>query len=207
MNTKPVLALTISLLAITTCLKCRGGLPQEVHKSQDIIVFQNVNLVPMTDEKIVKNQTVLVKGNRIIEIGPSETMAVPENSQRINGRGAYLMPGLADMHMHTRDDWNDWLSDWPVSPLLLYLANGVTTIRCFGPKGSSTDYVLTGEQESKGENSSARQYTLAESSSEEISATPKKWYANKRLKALILSSYTHSCLKMSLAGRFQPPKS
>jgi hypothetical protein len=89
MNTKPVLALTLSLLAIMTCLKCRGGLPQEVHKSEDIFVFQNVNLVPMTDEKIVKNQTVLVKGNKITEIGPSETIAVPENSQRINGMGAY----------------------------------------------------------------------------------------------------------------------
>ena len=52
------------------------------------------------------------------------------------------MPGLADMHMHTRDDWNKWLSDWPVSPLYLYLANGVTTIRCFGPHGDSFGYVL-----------------------------------------------------------------
>lgn len=35
------------------------------------------------------------------------------------------------MHMHLR---YDWISDaWPVSPLKLYLANGVTTIRCFGP--------------------------------------------------------------------------
>jgi hypothetical protein len=40
------------------------------------------------------------------------------------------MPGLADMHMHLR---YDWLSDaWPVSPLNLYLANGVTTIRAIG---------------------------------------------------------------------------
>ena len=30
------------------------------------------------------------------------------------------MPGLADMHMHTRDSWDDLTSDWPLSPLLLY---------------------------------------------------------------------------------------
>ena len=52
------------------------------------------------------------------------------------------MPGLADMHMHTRDNWDDWLSDWPVSPLHLYLANGVTTIRCFGPDSDTYGYVL-----------------------------------------------------------------
>jgi len=70
-----------------------------------ITAFQNVNLVPMTDDKIVKNQTVLVKGKRIIEIGLSNEITIPENSKLINGSGSYLMPGLADMHMHTRDDW------------------------------------------------------------------------------------------------------
>ena len=106
----------------------------------EITAFQNVNLVPMTDEKIVKNQTVLVKGKRIIEIGLSNEMTIPENSKLINGSGSYLMPGLADMHMHTRDDWLS--STWPVSPFNLYLANGVTTIRCFGPAGESPNYIL-----------------------------------------------------------------
>jgi imidazolonepropionase-like amidohydrolase len=142
MNTKTLLATLLSLLIITGCSKYRGSFHPPVQKSEDIVVFQNVHLVPMTDEKIVKNQTVLVKGNRIIEIGPSKTIAVPENSKRIDGTGAYLMPGLADMHMHTRGDWDEWLSDWPVSPLYLYLANGVTTIRCFGPHGDSFGYVL-----------------------------------------------------------------
>ena len=94
----------------------------------------------MTTEKIFNGQTVLVKGKRIIEIGPSKRIAVPQNARVIDGTGAYLMPGLADMHMHTRDNWDDWMGDWPVSPLLLYLANGVTTIRCFGPEISG--YVL-----------------------------------------------------------------
>jgi len=105
-----------------------------------ITAFQNVNLVPMTDDKIVKNQTVLVKEKRIIEIGLSNEITIPENSKLINGSGSYLMPGLADMHMHTRDDW---LSPyWPVSPFDLYIANGVTTIRCFGPIGKSPNYIL-----------------------------------------------------------------
>lgn len=53
--------------------------------------------------------------------------------------------GLADMHMHLRPDW---LSDaWPVSPLKLYLANGVTTIRCFGPGDETGRYALTWRKE------------------------------------------------------------
>jgi hypothetical protein len=50
------------------------------------------------------------------------------------------MPGLADMHMHTNQDWDT--DAWPVSPLALYLANGVTTIRDFGPNGKDLMYVL-----------------------------------------------------------------
>ena len=42
------------------------------------------------------------------------------------------------MHMHSRHDWQNLT--WPVSPLSLYLANGVTTIRDFGPKGSPADH-------------------------------------------------------------------
>ncbi|MCK5022830.1 MAG: amidohydrolase family protein [Candidatus Aenigmarchaeota archaeon] len=105
-----------------------------------IIAFQNVNLVPMTEEKIVENQTVLIRGNKIIQIGPSNNTEAPRNSKIINGEGTFLMPGLTDMHMHTRDDWLSPV--WPVSPLNLYLANGVTTIRCFGPLGSSPNYIL-----------------------------------------------------------------
>jgi len=129
-------------MLILGCSKYKSSLPSPGLKSDKIVAIQNVNLVPMTEEKIVKNQTVLVKGKKITAIGPSGTVTVPENSMRIDGTGAYLMPGLADMHMHTRNDWEEWLGPWPVSPLYLYLANGVTTIRCYGPGGGSQKYAL-----------------------------------------------------------------
>lgn len=115
-------------------------------RKEEVTAFKNVNLLPMADERIIKNQTVLVKGTRILEIGPSNEVSIPENAIVVEGAGAYLMPGLADMHMHTRADW---LSDYPVSPLNLYLANGVTTIRCFGPAGRSPTYVLRWRDEIK----------------------------------------------------------
>jgi hypothetical protein len=50
------------------------------------------------------------------------------------------MPGLADMHIHTDTAWLN--GGWPVSPLNLFLANGVTTIRDFGPRGTPTGFAL-----------------------------------------------------------------
>jgi imidazolonepropionase-like amidohydrolase len=87
-----------------------------------ITVFKNVKLVPMTEEKIVENQSVLVKGSRIFKIGPSTEIKIPPKAKVIDGEGAYLMPGLADMHVHLK-------GDWPLHQLDLYLANGVTTVR------------------------------------------------------------------------------
>ncbi|MCK4787011.1 MAG: hypothetical protein KAV87_24850, partial [Desulfobacteraceae bacterium] len=102
--------------------------------------FIHVNMVPMISEIIIKDQTVLVKGDRIIAVGPGRSVTIPENATVIDGEGAYLMPGLADMHMHTSQDWDT--NAWPVSPLVLYLANGVTTIRDFGPSGEVLTYAL-----------------------------------------------------------------
>ncbi len=89
---------------------------------EEMVVFQNVNLVPMTSEKILANQTIIVKGDRIDKIGKSEALNIPPKTKVIDGNGAYLMPGLADMHVHLS-------GEWPLPQLDLYLANGITTIR------------------------------------------------------------------------------
>ncbi|MEA1977906.1 MAG: amidohydrolase family protein, partial [Chloroflexota bacterium] len=105
-----------------------------------ITAFTHVNIVPMTAEIYLENQTVLIEGSRIISIGPADEISIPPDAAIIDGKGTYLMPGLADMHMHTNQDWDT--DTWPVSPLALYLANGVTTIRDFGPSGKDLTYVL-----------------------------------------------------------------
>jgi len=100
--------------------------------------FIHAYLIPMTSAIVLPDQTVVVEGNRITDVGPSSRTEVPTSARVVNCRNAFLMPGLADMPMHLR---YNWMSDaWPVSPLKLYLANGVTTIRCFGPRGKTGRY-------------------------------------------------------------------
>ena len=131
---KRFLSLATIILFVLLLMSCGN-------ESERITAFTHVNLVPMTCETIVKDQTVLVKGEEIVAVGDSAVLAIPEGAQVIDGNDAYLMPGLADMHMHTRQDWED-RDIWPVHPLNLYLANGVTTIRDFAPQGSPITYAL-----------------------------------------------------------------
>ena len=114
--------------------------PEPVDPDEQINAFTHVNLLRMSGEVIDTDQTVIIEGTRIVEFGPSQSVDIPQDLKVLDCQGAYLMPGLADMHMHTKEEWLE--GDWPVSPLNLYLANGVTTVRDFGPRGDDLTYVL-----------------------------------------------------------------
>lgn len=83
------------------------------------IVFRNVNVVPMNQNRVLRNKTVAVKDGKIVAIGSQSSTSRIEADQRVDGAGLYLMPGLADMHMHVRMN--------PQATFNLLLANGVTT--------------------------------------------------------------------------------
>jgi imidazolonepropionase-like amidohydrolase len=80
----------------------------------------------MTNETVLENQTVIVEGDLITTIGPVNEVIISEGAEVIDGKGGYLMPGLADMHIH--------MYGWDTDPahLNLYLAQGTTTIRSVG---------------------------------------------------------------------------
>jgi imidazolonepropionase-like amidohydrolase len=102
-----------------------------------VTAFVDVNVVPMDAERVLAHQTVLVEGGRITALGPSTTIPVLAGAVRIDGRGKYLIPGLADMHVHLMrltmraDGYPEMTADSVTAEgrLFLWLANGVTTVR------------------------------------------------------------------------------
>jgi imidazolonepropionase-like amidohydrolase len=90
-----------------------------------VTAFVNVNVVPMTSEHILLQQTVLVDGETIFLIGDVDTVPVPEGAQIVDGTDRFLMPGLAEMHAHIPGADTQSLS----RVLTLFVANGVTTTR------------------------------------------------------------------------------
>ena len=93
----------------------------------ETVVFENVNVIPMDRERILRNHTVLVRDERIAEMGPASSLRVPSDAQKIDASGKYLMPGFAEMHGHLpRPDTPPEIID---RVLFLFVANGVTTVR------------------------------------------------------------------------------
>jgi imidazolonepropionase-like amidohydrolase len=62
-------------------------------------LFENVTLIDGTGRPAVPNAWVLVEGERITRVALREIEA-PRGSERIDGSGKFLIPGLMDMHIH-----------------------------------------------------------------------------------------------------------
>jgi imidazolonepropionase-like amidohydrolase len=111
------LSLILTLIAAATTAAQRG-----------IVAFTGVNVIPMDSERVLANQTVIVRDGIIAEIGAQGKIKVPKGAQKIDARGKFLIPGLTDMHAHLLSD--EALPDSLAGDeLKIMVANGVTTIR------------------------------------------------------------------------------
>ena len=111
------------------------------------LLIKNVNLVDVENKKILSGYNVLVMGDSIVS-ADKRMYKLPATAQVIDGTGKYLIPGLADAHVHfsqsgslfTRPDAIDlrkyrsfateikWTHDHMEDILRRYLSIGVTSV-------------------------------------------------------------------------------
>jgi imidazolonepropionase-like amidohydrolase len=82
----------------------------------------HVTVLPMDADRALSDQTVVIDGGRIAALGPAASTPVPRGATVVDGRGKFLIPGLFDTHIHLRPQS-------AATDLLLYIANGVTTVQ------------------------------------------------------------------------------
>lgn len=105
--------------------------------------FLDVSVIPMDEERVLSNYTVLIRSGRIVEMGPTAQIRVPKEAVTINAAGKFLIPGLADMHAHLFSTLHGETPTGVAATgagaytdtlrarrrLAQWLANGVTTVR------------------------------------------------------------------------------
>jgi len=112
------------ILLLAPCFLLVGQ--ELIDNRQREIVFKSVNVIPMDKERVIENQTVVVKNGKIIAMGDAAKVKISKGALVIDAKGKYLTPGWAEIHAHVPpiDDIE------PMKEvLILYLANGITTIR------------------------------------------------------------------------------
>ena len=105
--------------------------PAQAAGAQEMIVIESARVFDGTGAP-AKVADVLVDGERIVAVG--KHLDVPADARRVDGRGKTLIPGLHDLHTHTRSPAYDAPEDlgkaWAG-----YLLAGVTTINDYSVSG------------------------------------------------------------------------
>lgn len=82
----------------------RVGLELPVYAAQDTVAFTHARVVTMRnaerEQEVIEDGTVVVRGDRIVAVGPSATVAVPAGARRIDASGKTILPGYVDVHAH-----------------------------------------------------------------------------------------------------------
>lgn len=109
--------------------------------SAQTLTITNATVVDVSNGTLRHGTTVVIGGNRIASVAPSSATTRPRG-QVVDAKGAYVIPGLWDMHTHAYFGWTRDFGDNYVLPL--FIANGITGIR---DMGSDLDAVLRARSE------------------------------------------------------------
>ena len=95
-----------------------------------ILALTHVTLIDGTGAPPAPDATIVIADGRIASVGRADRVPVPRGARVVDGRGAYVIPGLWDAHVH--------LSPAGECALPALLAHGITSVRDMGGKPAET---------------------------------------------------------------------
>jgi imidazolonepropionase-like amidohydrolase len=108
MQVKCVLRIFAAMLSFTTTLV--------LAQSSQVTVIRAGRVFDGKADHLLTDQVIIIKGNRIEEVGPSSRLKIPSGAQVLDFSHATVLPGLIDTHTHvfeTGDIARDLLTTSP----------------------------------------------------------------------------------------------
>jgi imidazolonepropionase-like amidohydrolase len=116
---RPIAAVARALAAGVAAMTIAAAASSAQSAAAATLAIERVTVLPMDRDTAMVDHTILVSHDRIVWVGPSREARVPARARRVDGRGAFVIPGLADMHVHLES----------VEDLGRLVGAGVTTVR------------------------------------------------------------------------------
>ena len=107
------LTLALSAAAVPEILTLASPQPRSV-------VLDDVRVIDGTGAAPIEGARLVIEGDRIVRIGPADTVALPADADRLDLSGRTIVPGLIDLHFHIEND---------PKLALRQLSHGVTAFR------------------------------------------------------------------------------
>ncbi len=134
-------------------------------RPEGVAVYSNARIITMNNDEVIENGSIVVRNNRIVEVGPVEDIRIPEGARVFDLYGKTVMPGIVDAHAHMGYSVLDITPNrlWEYEANLAYgvtttldpsastqsvfaLAEQVLAGRMIGPRIYSTGFVLYGAE-------------------------------------------------------------
>lgn len=113
---------TFVRLAAADAIAALSGTGGKARGGDTLIALVGGTLIDGTGAPAVPNAAVVIRGTKIVAVGPRASVTIPRGARVINTTGTTMMPGLWEMHAHyAQVEWGP-----------IYLASGVTTARDVG---------------------------------------------------------------------------
>jgi imidazolonepropionase-like amidohydrolase len=97
------------------------------------VAIRGATVVDVVSGSLRPDHTVVVEGNRILAVGPTDQVQMPRGASLVDAAGGFLIPGLWDMHVHSvanvtwdMDVRSIGNAEWHFP---LFIAYGVTSVR------------------------------------------------------------------------------
>ena len=129
-----LMLVVIGMLAIVfSVAEAAAQTPPTVRVDAPVVALNHVAVIDGTGAEAVQDQTVLVRDGTIEAVGPFGSVTVPDGAEVLDLAGHSVIPGIVGLHDHMYLSSNLGgmklqLTTYP----MLFLANGVTTIRTTG---------------------------------------------------------------------------
>ncbi len=122
---------------------------------QGTALLRGARVITMKGDEIIEDADIVIRNNRISDIGKRGSVAVPGGAKLIDVSGKTIIPGLVDTHSHMWPQWG--IHKTQVWMYLANLAYGVTTTR--DPQTSTTDVLTYGDMVDAGKMAGPRIYS------------------------------------------------
>ena len=130
-------------------------------KPTGTVALTGARVVTMSaaDGGIVDNATILVRGDRIVAVGPAAAVSIPAGATRVDVTGKTIIPGLVDAHAHGPQGEDELVpqQNWSA---MTNLAFGTTTIH--DPSARSAEIFAAAEMQRAGKLLSPRIFSTGE---------------------------------------------
>jgi imidazolonepropionase-like amidohydrolase len=124
----------LSVLSISLLLFSCGKQTEE--QASGMTAFTGASIFDGTGSDPIPNGVLVVRDGRIVSVGPAETTEIPDDAERIDLTGKWIIPGLINAHGHVGNvkglEQGHYSAENIQRQLELYARYGVTTVVSLG---------------------------------------------------------------------------